>query len=225
MLQVFFYNSVYFDKDISIYGKINNTEVNNNTTNLATISGNVKYIKSNSVDTILNSRFKIQDVDNPLLYTVMLVNDIYDTSYIKSSLNVSGDMIIDGAITNDALNNTIDSISGKVNTISGQVNTISGQINTISGQINTISGRINTISGQINTISGRINTISGQVNNLNNVITVTGNAQTGYTINIGNALSKIYLNGVNLYYNNEQLLTQDNIDNQVTFGEYINQNF
>jgi hypothetical protein len=54
---------------------------------------------------------------------------------------------------------------------------------------------------------------------------VTGNAQTGYTINIGNALSKIYLNGVNLYYNNEQLLTQDNTDNQVTFGEYINQNF
>ena len=37
----------------------------------------------------------------------MLVNDIHDTSYIKSSLNVSGDMIIDGAITNDALNNTL----------------------------------------------------------------------------------------------------------------------
>jgi hypothetical protein len=234
-----FYNSVYFDKDISIYGKINNT-------GLTTISNNIKYITSTSVDTMLNSRFKIQDVDNSALYTVFLSNDDSDTSYIKSSLNVHRDMTIGGILYNNALNNTINTISSYVNTISSYVLDISQNIEltnsianysantvdslsgvvytTISSKINTISGVVyNTISSNVQSLSGRLHTLSGQVssNNLNNVITVTGNAQTGYTINIGNALSTIYLNGVNLYYNGEKLLTQDTTDNQVTFGEYI----
>ena len=102
------YNKARFDSDISIIGKITNTELNNNTLNISTISGSCKYITSTSGNKILNSRLKIQDIDNSALYTVMLSNDDSDTSYIKSSLNVSRDMTIGGILTDTPINNTID---------------------------------------------------------------------------------------------------------------------
>ena len=76
-----------------------------------------------------------------------------------------------------------------------------------------------------NTISGNVNTLSGNLNNLLNVITITGSAQAGYTINIGNALTKVYING-DLYYNGDVFLRKDGSEgNQVGMDEYINRMF
>ena len=103
--------------------------------------------------------------------------------------------------------------------ISGNINTITSNINTISSKVNTISGNINTISGNINTLSGRIN----NNNNLGNAITLSGDVANGYTITIGDGLSKVYING-NLYYNNDLLFKKASSDgNQIGVQEFINQ--
>jgi hypothetical protein len=107
---------------------------------------------------------------------------------------------------------------------------------------------VNTISGQINTISGQINTISGQVNNLNNTITITTNSNPftgpigttvsilngmitikptliGYNIEIGTALSNVFING-NLYLNGGLVYRQQGTyNNAVEYEQWINQEF
>jgi hypothetical protein len=238
----FFNNNVHFYKDISIDGTITNTSLTNK----------IQYITGISGNTLVNSSLYIQNSTDPTKYISKLANDYAQLSYIGTNLTISGNVTINGSISN----NEITTISGLVNTISGNINTISGlvntnklNINTISGLVNTISGNINTISGLVNTnklnintisglvntnklnittLSGQINTLSGQINNANNLpnaITVQGDSTTGYTINIGAANSKVYING-DLYYNNDLFLRIANSDgNQVGMDEYINQMF
>ena len=125
----------------------------------------------------------------------MIANDSADDSYFNSKVTFYKDITISAKIINTELNNNTSLIA------------------TISGNINTISGNINTVSGKISNLAS--NSISG--------ITVTGTAATGYTINIGNVLSKIYVNG-DLYYNNNLLLQRNTeFNNAVGFEEYINQ--
>jgi hypothetical protein len=79
---------------------------------------------------------------------------------------------------------------------------------------------LNTLSGNLNTLSGTVNNI----NSLNNRITVVRNANTnGFDINIGSAISNVYING-NLYYNGGLVYRQQNsYSNVVAMEEYINQ--
>ena len=184
----------------SFYNNGNLLDISGNTANINTISGKTKYITSANGNTLVNSSIYIQHYNNPLQYVCKLANDYNQLSYILSNLTISGNVLINGKITNTEVNNN-------------------------TTNINTISGNINTISGNVNTISGNVNTISGNLNNLLNVITITGSAQAGYTINIGNALTKVYING-DLYYNGDIFLRKDDSEgNQVGMEEYINQMF
>ena len=148
------------------------------------------------------------------------------TKHIRSDLTISGNVEIKGGITNTELNNNTDAIttiSGLVNTHTTNITTISGLVNTNTTNITTISGLVNTNTTNITTISGLVNTISGTLNNLTNGITLTANAFGGYDINIGDALSRVYING-DLYYNNDLMLRRDFSDgNQIGFTEYITQ--
>jgi len=100
----------------------------------------------------------------------------------------------------------------------------------------------------LNTISGQINTISGQVNNLNNSITITNNSNPftgpigttvsilngmitikptliGYNIEIGTALSNVFING-NIYLNGGLVYRQAaTYNNAVEYEQWINQEF
>jgi hypothetical protein len=210
----FFNNNVHFYKDISIDGTITNTSLTNK----------IQYITGISGNTLVNSSLYIQNSTDPTKYISKLANDYAQLSYIGTNLTISGNVTINGSISN----NEITTISGLVNTISGNINTISGLVNTNKLNINTISGLVNTNKLNITTLSGQINTLSGQINNANNLpnaITVQGDSTTGYTINIGAANSKVYING-DLYYNNDLFLRIANSDgNQVGMDEYINQMF
>jgi hypothetical protein len=300
----FFKGMVHFYNNVSIDGTITNLELNNNTTNINTISGKIKYITSNSGNTLVNSSIYVQSFSNPTQYVCKLANAFNQLSYIRSDLTISGNVEIKGGITNTEVNDAtsnITTISGKVQyitsnfdigsnasntvitssqlvvdgkiknpelntnttnittisglvnthttnittisglvntnttnitTISGLVNTNTTNITTISGLVNTNTANITTISGLVNTNTTNITTISGLVNTnktniekLSNVINVQGDAASGYTINIGFATSKVYING-DLYYNNDLFLRNANSDgNQVGMNEYINQFF
>ena len=112
-------------------------------------------------------------------------------------------------------------------------------INTHTTDINTISGLVNGHTTSINTISGYVNTISGNVSNLMSCITISV-ANNIYTINIGNATSKVFINGTDitigssslstvrvngdLYHNNRLLLrTENQYNNNTDFEQYIGQ--
>ena len=61
--------------------------------------------------------------------------------------------------------------------------------------------------------------------NIDSNISITGSAQAGYTINIGNALAEVYIDG-NLCYNGDVFLRKDGSEgNQIAMEEYINQMF
>ena len=211
-----------------VIGNIINNEVNTNTGNITTISGKIKHITSTNVDTVLTSRLKILDVNNSALYCVILSNDTESKSAIKSDLELAKNLKVLGNISNTELNtntSNITTISENITTISGQINTISGLVNTNTANITTISGLVNTNTTNITTISGLVNTNTTNIEKLSNVINVQGDAASGYTINIGFATSKVYING-DLYYNNDLFLRNANSDgNQVGMNEYINQFF
>ena len=98
-------------------------------------------------------------------------------------------------------------------------------MNTNTANITTISGLVNTNTTNIATISGNVNTNTTNIEKLSNVITVQGDAASGYTLNIGFATSKVYING-DLYYNGDLFLRNANSEgNQAGMGEYINQFF
>jgi hypothetical protein len=90
-------------KDLYVIGNINNTEVNTNTGNIATISGKIKNITSTNVDTVLTSRLKIVDVNNIALNIVILSNDAESKSYIKSDLELAKGLKVIGNIKNTEL--------------------------------------------------------------------------------------------------------------------------
>ena len=185
-------------QDLNVVGNITNTELNNNTTNVASISGKIQYVTCTNGDTIVNSSIYVKDF-NSSQYVCKFANGFDQLSYIRSNLTISGNVSISGTITNTEVNNA------------------TTNINTISGLVNTNKLNITTLSGLVNTISGHIS------NNNNSAITVTGDALNGYTITIGNALSSVYING-NLYYNNDLLFKKATSEgNQVGIQEYINQ--
>jgi hypothetical protein len=108
---------VHFYNNVSIDGTITNLELNNNTTNINTISGKIKYITCISGNTLVNSSIYVKDFSNPTQYVCKLANDVHQLSYIRSDLTIEGNVDIKGGITNTELNNNTDAIT----TISGKV--------------------------------------------------------------------------------------------------------
>jgi methyl-accepting chemotaxis protein len=181
----YFVNDVNFYNDVTIGGLINNTALNNKIQYITCISGN----------TLVNSSIYVKDFNDPTKYVCKLANSFDQLSYIRSDLTISGNLMINGAVTNDEINYAtynINTISGKIQYITSNFDIGSNSSNTVvtssqlvvdgkikNPELNTNSSNLTTISGLVNTNKLDITTISGLVNtNKLNITTLSGLVNT-----------------------------------------------